>query len=254
VEKIEVGGEVAEILVTPEGEILEVVEIEVYVRERKPIPKGRKYRIRIDKHYHTTEKSKLTGEEILALADKKPDAWKLYQHRHGHQPELIAPNHVVDLHLHDVERFTTMAKDKKDGEATDGLSIPIRQFTLSADDTACLENLGKRWETVIDNNNRNKFVIIHDWNLPDSYSSTHVRLALLIPPTYPDTQIDMFFVFPSISRKSGVPIPALGSMNICGEAWQQWSRHRTEGKPWRPGEDDLASHLGFVVDCLSESA
>ncbi|MBA2678826.1 MAG: multiubiquitin domain-containing protein [Ktedonobacteraceae bacterium] len=96
-------------------ELLEIVEVEIYVKEQRPVPHARKYKIRIDKHHYETEKHELTGTEILDLASKKPESWKLYEHKHGHQPSLVGPVQVVNLHTHCVERFTTMPKDTQEG-------------------------------------------------------------------------------------------------------------------------------------------
>ena len=39
-------------------------------------------------------------------------------------------------------------------------------------------------------------------------------------------------------------------LKVDGKDFQQWSRHRTTESPWRPGEDDLSSHLVLVDDWL----
>ncbi|MBA2678825.1 MAG: hypothetical protein H0U76_10595, partial [Ktedonobacteraceae bacterium] len=112
-----------------------------------------------------------------------------------------------------------------------------RQFKLPPEDEAYLNGLNLKWEAVVSGN---QWIIIHGWKLPEGYLDEQVKLALLIAPAYPDSQIDMFYAFPALARKDTKPINRLTSIPICGETWQQWSRHRTPANPWRPGEDDIA--------------
>jgi hypothetical protein len=94
------------------------------------------------------------------------------------------------------------------------------------------------------------WLIVNEWDLPQGYSTSRASLALLIPPNYPDSQIDMVYFRPALARTDGKPIGALSGQTILGESWQRWSRHRTSANPWRPGEDDVASHLSLVDEWL----
>jgi hypothetical protein len=85
---------------------------------------------------------------------------------------------------------------------------------------------------------------------PQGYSAEQVTIALLIPPQYADTQIDMVYVHPPLARLDGKPIAALSPQPIRGDAFQRWSRHRTGANPWRPGVDEVASHLTLVDEWL----
>ena len=89
-----------------------------------------------------------------------------------------------------------------------------------------------------------------DWIIPTGYNHSRVSLALLIPSNYSDSQIDMVYFLPALQRNDGKAIANLSNQNIRGEVWQRWSRHRTATNPWRPGVDDVASHLGLVDDWL----
>ena len=53
-------------------EILEVVEIELFAIEEKPLPRAKRYIIRVDKEKVTVHKPEMTGAEILALVKKTP--------------------------------------------------------------------------------------------------------------------------------------------------------------------------------------
>lgn len=221
--------------------MIEVAEIEVYAREGRDVPIACSYKIRVDRQHFVVHTHTITGREILALASKTPDTHKLYEHKHGHQPEQIGPDQVVDLRAHRVERFTTMPRD-----TTEGLvATPLRrEFQLPAEDLLYLDGLSLEWEAV--NDGRAAWLIIHEWRLPDGYTLSEVSLALMIPPNYSDSQIDMVFFRPGLARADGQAIRALSSQTIVGTEWQRWSRHRTGANPWRPGEDDIASHLGLV--------
>jgi hypothetical protein len=61
----------------------------------------------------------------------------------------------------------------------------------------------------------------------------------------------MVWFEPALVLTSGRAIGALSSHTIDGTTWQRWSRHRTAQNPWRPGVDDVSTHLGLVDDWLS---
>ena len=100
------------------------------------------------------------------------------------------------------------------------------------------------------NDNGSQWLLVHGWNIPPGHDHEQASLALLIPPNYPDSQIDMVYIRPALSRLDGHPIGALSNQAIAGASWQRWPRHRTAQNPWRPGQDDLGSHLGLVDDWL----
>ena len=58
--------------VSPGEEILEVVEIEIFAIEEKPLPHARHYVIRVDKEKVTVDRPEITGAEILALGEEDP--------------------------------------------------------------------------------------------------------------------------------------------------------------------------------------
>src|ERR1700723_1265007 len=103
-------------------EILEIVGVEIFAIEEKPLPRAKKYIIRVDKEKVTIHQPEITGTEILALVKKTPAQFKRYEHRRHHQPRLIQPDEVVHLHAHHIERFTTMPKDTTEGLGSVALS------------------------------------------------------------------------------------------------------------------------------------
>lgn len=226
--------------------VLEEVDIEEYARHDRPVPHAKRYVIRIDKERRVVETPVLTGEQILALVGKTPDKFKLYEHFHGRQPEPIQPDQEVHLHKHKVERFTTMAKDTTEGRSIAALR---RQFRLPAGDEKYLDSLNLEWETVKDAGQL--WLLIYGWQLPRGYNVASARIALQIPGGYADSQIDMVYFLPPLERNDLRAIGALSYQVICGENYQRWSRHRTSVNPWRPGVDDVSTHLTLVDDWLS---
>lgn len=93
----------------------EVIDIEEYSKAGKPVPKGRHYRIRVNKDRFTVRESAITGKAILALVNQTPAEYNLYQHVRGGQTITIQPDQKVDLTAKGVERFTTLKKANTEG-------------------------------------------------------------------------------------------------------------------------------------------
>jgi hypothetical protein len=119
-----------------------------------------------------------------------------------------------------------------------------REFQLPQADESFVNTLGRPWETVIDGSVR--WLLIHDRVVPTGYTVATVSEAYRIDTGYPDTQIDMVYFQPSLQLSSGKTIGALSTQQISGSTWQRWSRHREPSFPWRPGVDDLSSHVLLV--------
>lgn len=73
-----------------------------------------------------------------------------------------------------------------------------------------------------------------------------------IERTYPDTQIDMVYLFPAVEKVSGGAIKAICNDKFDGKDWQRWSRHRTSLNPWRAGVDNLETHLMLIGEWLEK--
>lgn len=124
-----------------------------------------------------------------------------------------------------------------------------RQFELLPEDAEHLNSTGLQWEAVNDNGSR--WLLVHGFSIPEGYIQDSATAALLIPPTYPESQIDMVFFNPGIQRHDGLNIPQTqATATICGQAYQRWSRHRTAENPWEPGIDNVERHLYLVEHWL----
>ncbi|MBD3636594.1 MAG: hypothetical protein HUJ25_04575 [Crocinitomicaceae bacterium] len=121
-----------------------------------------------------------------------------------------------------------------------------RDFALPEQDVDFLDANELKWETVKDRTGL--WLIIYEYIIPSGYNHDIVDIALKIEGGYPVTQIDMVYFNPDLQKANGnnTPIKALARLNMDGKNWQRWSRHRTGENPWRPGLDDISTHLQMV--------
>lgn len=116
-----------------------------------------------------------------------------------------------------------------------------REFALAEEDQDCVVSTGLDWEAIVEGNA--KWLILRRFPIPTGYNVAVADAALRIPPSYPDDQIDMVYFHPGLALASGGPIGALTPHPLEGKQYQQWSRHRTAANPWRPGLDNICTHL-----------
>lgn len=123
-----------------------------------------------------------------------------------------------------------------------------KQFQLSEEDEQCLAALGLEWEAIVENNT--KWLVVRSFPVPEGYNHREADAALRIAPSYPDDQIDMVYFSPALALTNGKPIRQLTPHPLDGKQYQQWSRHRTAANPWRPGLDNICTHLLQVTNWL----
>jgi hypothetical protein len=123
-----------------------------------------------------------------------------------------------------------------------------RHFELSEEDEGYLKARGLEWETVIEG--QAKWLIILNYPIPSGYNHTTANVALRIKPSYPDDDIDMAYFLPALALTSRKAIRQLSACSVGGAQYQQWSRHRTPQNPWRPGIDNVGTHMVAVDDWL----
>lgn len=221
----------------------DVVDLEEHFAAQRPVPRGKKYRIRIDKPYYTVAVHEMTGRQILELAGKTPEKYLLRQKlRHGVEP--VGPDQMVDFTAPGIERFMTIPNEVQEGEP----APPRIQFNPLSSDLTYLNSLGLRWETL--NENGTPTVVIYQWSLPAGYNVPAADIHVRLTAGYPDVQIDMAYFAPALARGDGRAIGGLSTCSFDGREWQQWSRHRTGASAWRIGEDDLSTHMPLVLDWL----
>jgi|ERR1035437_3182365 hypothetical protein len=121
-----------------------------------------------------------------------------------------------------------------------------RDFVLPEQDVDFLDGSGFKWETIREG--AGLWVIIYDCPVPIGYNVRQTHIALKIEAGYPVTQIDMVYFYPPLHKITGsaIPIRALANQSLLAIIWQRWSRHRTGENPWRPGLDDISTHMQMV--------
>lgn len=88
---------------------------------------------------------------------------------------------------------------------------------------------------------------------PGRYNHEVVDVLVKIPPGYPVTLLDMFWVFPALRYADGrTPQAADTYESHEGRSWQRFSRHLPPGS-WRPGIDSLRTFLPRVLAELTQS-
>jgi len=96
----------------------EEIELEEFAQKNHghPVPKARRYVIRVDKVKYTVHTHSMTGQQILELAGKAPASdYKLTQMLHGGAAETIKLEACVDFTAPGIERFMTMKLDQSEG-------------------------------------------------------------------------------------------------------------------------------------------
>lgn len=96
-------------------------------------------------------------------------------------------------------------------------------------------------------------VVLPDYVLPAGFQPQVVELLLLLPPFgYPDAQLDMFWLSPSVKLHGAAPQATSDEVHL-GLQWQRFSRHLAPGV-WRPGLDGIQSYLALLRTMLEREA
>lgn len=200
-----------------------------------PLPDTRRYIIRVDDKRIVVDKPKVTGREILVLADLDPAVTMLNQ-KVGKRFEPVPLDKLVDLTACGVERFTTLPNEQSEGRPN-----LRRQVPLPEEDVDLLNGSDLVWETVSDPHGH--WLIIRDIPLPEVFAPASTSVAIQIPSGYPATALDMAYFFPPVRRLDGKNIPCTEAMQtIDGASWQRWSRHYTPANPWKVGAYNVFTH------------
>ena len=121
-----------------------------------------------------------------------------------------------------------------------------RQFSLLPEDEKFLNDYGLRWEAIVDGS---QWVLIHNFPTYGLYIQQTVTVAIRLETGYPNTALDMVYVHPPMVRQDGKVIGATQAVQaLDSKNFQRWSRHRTTQNPWRPGEDNIGSHIFLIED------
>ncbi|PKV49212.1 multiubiquitin [Aquimarina sp. MAR_2010_214] len=200
-----------------------------------------KYLIKINGKKYIIEKEKITGREILELVDKDPKNYRLRMFTKNGKV-IVKPDDVIDVTECGVERFVCEPLD-----CTEGF-IQKTDFDIPADDSEFLNSLSNKVDILKEGNVC--WIMLRDYALPEGYNVNTADVAIMIPPHYPRTALDMVYFTPPLHRKDGKQIGQLVNQSIEGKNYQRWSRHRTQYNPWHPEIDNFESHLDLMMHCL----
>jgi hypothetical protein len=119
-------------------------------------------------------------------------------------------------------------------------------MVILEEDKKYLENKGLNYEVYEENGYT--LIVIKNYQLPDLYTKEMVDILIRVPPMYPVSKLDMFWVYPEIKLSSNNRYPDRADVfnNYLKKRWQRFSRHYN----WRPGIDSLASHMKTIERTL----
>ncbi|OMP68713.1 E2/UBC family protein [Domibacillus epiphyticus] len=124
-----------------------------------------------------------------------------------------------------------------------------KEFYLEEDEVAYLDSLGITWETIAEGSGY--WLLLHHFPIPTGYNIQTAIAAIQLQSNYLVAGLDMVYFTPSLYRIDNVPIRATEyTQMIDQKQFQRWSRHRTGTNPWRPGVDNLSTHIGLIEEWL----
>lgn len=186
--------------------------------------------------------------DALTRAGFDPNVWIIHLRVQGQPKRQLEIGDTIDLTTPGIEKVRLTAKDVNNGEAR---SAPRQDFALLEVDEEHLDSLGLVWETRVEGKFR--WLIIHGYAVPQGYTVSSTTLALHLPASYPEAQIDMFYVNPPLQLASGGAIAATDSSQVIGNtSFQRWSRHRGAGSVWNPLKDNVITHLALVESAIAK--
>jgi hypothetical protein len=174
-------------------------------------------------------------------------AWHIFLLVMGQPKQEVTIDYVIDLRTPGIEKIRLMQRNVDNGEGQQ--PVLRKALPLLSADVAFLDSLGLPWETAMVESRR--WLLIHEYSLPNGYTPQKTTLALDMPADYPASQVDMFYFAPWVARTDGVVIPSIQvRATIDGVEFQGWSRHRNAAGPWDPATDNVCTHLTLVETCL----
>jgi hypothetical protein len=97
-----------------EGELPEIIDVEEFAKNGWPVPRGKRYRVKIGEHYYIFDQEWVTGREILEKAEYKHlECHILYLLIRGCELERIELDRRVDLtHPKGILHFVVAGPDE----------------------------------------------------------------------------------------------------------------------------------------------
>ncbi len=99
------------------------------------------------------------------------------------------------------------------------------------------------------------WVVIYDFPLPNGFNYKTTDILILLPPSYPQTPPDWFYMDPRLQRRDGSRPPHYFEeirKALSVEGWAAGSLHII--KNWHPSDDPLTGHSLLTVCQLIQEA
>jgi hypothetical protein len=179
----------------------------------------------------------------IKQAGFNPDTpWIIILKVAGEPKKEVDLNFVIDLRHKGIEKLRLTPRQINNGEMAAARRV---EFAMLPQDERHLDDLGLRWETLVDVGRR--WLMLRNYPAPPGYRVSVTDIAIEVPVSYPGAQLDMFYCSPPLALLSGAMIEQTQhTETVTGLPFQRWSRHR----PWDAARDTLATHLTLVDDSL----
>lgn len=188
--------------------------------------------------------------DAIVEAGFDPDTgWLIFLKVHGQPKRPVTLTDTIDLTQPGIEKLRLTPDHVGNGEAL----APTRAFDLLDADEEYLNRLGLRWETVIEADQR-RWLIIHNYPVPEGFTAQWTMLALEVPPTYPQAALYGFYAFPPLALRSGSTIPNTQLRGtIRGQEFHGWSRNRGS-VAWNSAKDNVSTQLALADEAMAKEA
>lgn len=188
----------------------------------------------------------IIAREAIRRAGFDPDAGWIIVLKTSQGRHQVGIDDPIDLRLPGIEKLRLTPREINNGEVA---TLSQRDFALLAVDEAGLAERGMEWEAIVDGGRR--WLLLYDYPLPAGYNVVRVTIAVEVPTSYNSAELDMFYCHPHLTKVSGGQIPQTQVHEmIRGISYQRWSRHRGAGSRWRPGRDNVLSHLALIDEAI----
>ena len=179
----------------------------------------------------------------IKQAGFNPDTpWIIILKIAGEPKKEVDLNYMIDLRHKGIEKLRLTPRHINNGELGAARRV---EFAMLPQDERHLDDLGLRWETLVDVGRR--WLILRNYPVPSGYGRSVTDIAIEVPVSYPGAQLDMFYCSPPLALLSGAMIEQTQhTETVTGLPFQRWSRHR----PWEAARDTLATHLALVDESL----
>ena len=116
-----------------------------------------------------------------------------------------------------------------------GLGVATLTEAGLAPDRAVLHAESRGWS----------FLVVSDYPLPAGFEPNRVQLLIKLPPGFPDSAPDMFWVHPAVRAPNGSIPRSTSTERLLDKDWQRFSWHLAAGA-WKPGISNLRDFLRCV--------